>query len=415
MKNFLANIALARPRVKQMSRMPKLTPFGRGSNFCSKPSHLLEPVAKGAQIIIMQWLRLESVAEEGVMKFMFKLLIAILLSACLETSGGRDLYAQDQFFKGKQIRIIVGLSSGGGYDRAARLLARHIGKYIPGNPDFVVQNMPGAGSVTAANYVWGVAKPDGLTLLAPHNNFYLSQLSGQKEVQFDLPKFQWIGSLENDDMMIFARADAPFKSMSEIVRQKITPKCGSTGVGSSDYVMSKILEETIDARIQHVTGYPGSSEIAIAVERGEVACMGLTISTFYGREPFLTWIKTKFVRFLAQSGRQRDARVGDAPTIYELMDEFKTPATKRRTAEAMLQGGEWARPLMAPPGTPADRVAILRAAYEKVAKDPELIAEAKKMRIDVTPQGGEKLQGMAKAVMAQPPEVITQIKKLFTQ
>jgi tripartite-type tricarboxylate transporter receptor subunit TctC len=260
-----------------------------------------------------------------------------------------------------------------------------------------------------------VAKPDGLTLLAPHNNFYLSQLSGQKEVQFDLPKFQWIGSLENDDMMIFSRADAPFKSMSEVVRQKITPKCGSTGVGSSDYVMSKILEETIDAQIQHVTGYPGSSEIAIALERGEVQCMGLTISTYYGREPFLTWLKSKFVRFLAQSGRKRDPRVGDAPTIYELMDEFKTPATKRRVAEAMLLGGEWARPLMSSPGTPADRVAVLRAAYEKVAKDPELIAEAKKLRIEVVPVAGDKLQSMAKEVMTQPPEVIAQIKKLFTQ
>lgn len=344
-----------------------------------------------------------------------RLLIAAVVMGLFQTMAGQAVHAQDPFYKGKQIRIIVGLSSGGGYDRAARMIARHIGKYIPGNPDLVVQNMPGAGSVTAANYVWGVAKPDGLTLLAPHNNFYLSQLSGQKEVQFDLPKFQWVGSLENDDMMIFARADAPFKSMSEVVRQKITPKCGSTGVGSSDYVMSKILEETIEAQIQHVTGYPGSSEIAIALERGEVQCMGLTISTYYGREPFLTWLKSKFVRFLAQSGRKRDPRVGDAPTIYELMDEFKTPATKRRVAEAMLLGGEWARPLMAPPGTPADRVAVLRAAYEKVAKDPDLIAEARKMRIDVTPVTGEKLQSMAKEVMVQPPEVIAQIKKLFTQ
>jgi tripartite-type tricarboxylate transporter receptor subunit TctC len=349
------------------------------------------------------------------MKVKTILLTAVFAFALLRIGTGQNLHAQEPFYKGKQIRIVVGLSSGGGYDRAARLIARHMGKYIPGSPDLVVQNMPGAGSVTAANYVWGVAKPDGLTLLAPHNNFYLTQLSGQQEVKFDLPKFNWIGSLENDDMMIFARTDAPFKSMSEIVKQKVTPKCGSTGVGSSDYVMSKILEETIDARIQHVTGYPGSSEIAIALERGEVLCMGLTISTYYGREPFLTWMKTKFVRFLAQSGRQRDPRVGDAPTIYELMDEFKTPATKRRVAEAMLQGGEWARPLMAPPGTPADRVATLRAAYEKVAKDPDLIAEAKKMRIDVTPLAGEKLQGMAKEVMNQPPEVIAQIKKLFTQ
>ncbi|MDZ4345762.1 MAG: tripartite tricarboxylate transporter substrate-binding protein, partial [Candidatus Binatia bacterium] len=216
-----------------------------------------------------------------------------------------------------------------------------------------------------------------------------------------------------DDMMLFGRADAPFKSVGDIIRSKEPPKCGSTGVGSSDYVMSKILDETIGAKVTHVTGYPGSSEIALALERGEVVCMGLTISTFYGREPFLTWFKTKFVRFLAQSGRKRSPRVADAPTIYELMDEYKTSATKRRVAEAMLQGGEWARSLMAPPGTPADRVAILRAAYEKATKDPDLLAEAKKSRIEITLTPGAELQKMAKEVMTQPPEVIEQIKKLF--
>ena len=258
-------------------------------------------------------------------------------------TGPQSGSAQEPYYKGKQIRIIVGLSSGGGYDRAARMLARFIGKYIPGNPEVLVQNMPGASSVTASNYVWGVAKPDGLTLLAPHNNVYLSQLSGQKEVQFDLAKFQWIGSLENDDMMLFARADAPYKSIADIIKAKEQPKCGSTGVGSSDYVMSKVLEDTIGAKVTHVTGYPGSSEIAIALERGEVSCMGLTIATYFGREPFGTWYKDKYVRFLAQSGRKRDSRIADAPTVYELMDEYKTPATKRRVAEAMLQGGEWAR------------------------------------------------------------------------
>jgi tripartite-type tricarboxylate transporter receptor subunit TctC len=345
-------------------------------------------------------------------RFIFTLLFLFMF---LPFSASLVESQSDPFYKGKQIRIIVGLSTGGGYDRAARMLARHINKYIPGNPEVIVQNMPGASSVTAANYVWGVAKPDGLTILAPHNNLYLGQLSGQKEVQFDLPKFLWIGSLENDDMMIFGRADAAFKSIGDIVRAKEPPKCGSTGVGSSDYVMSKILEETIGAKVIHVTGYPGSSEIAIALERGEVACMGLTIATYFGREPFLTWLQTKFVRFLAQSGRKRQPRVEEAPTIYELMDEYKTPATKRRTAEAMLQGGEWARPYMVGPATPADRVAILRAAFDKAVKDPELLAEAKKLRMDVTPMRGEQLQSMAKEVMNQPPEVIEQIKKLFVQ
>jgi tripartite-type tricarboxylate transporter receptor subunit TctC len=344
-------------------------------------------------------------------------LVSTLIAAAMMTPWltSAALAQGESFFKGKTVRIIVGLSSGGGYDRAARLVARYWPKYIPGNPSIIVQNMPGAGSVTAANYVYSVAKPDGLTLLAPHNNIYLSQLSGQKEVQFDLPKFHWIGSLENDDMMLFARADAPFKSVHDIIKAKELPKCGSTGVGSSDYVMSKVLEETVGAKVNHVTGYPGSSEIAIALERGEVACMGLTIATFYGREPFLTWQQNKFVRFLAQSGRKRSPRVADAPTVYELMNEYKTPPTKRKVAEAMLQGGEWARSLMATPGTPADRVGILRTAFEQVTKDPELLAEAKKLRVEVTPMKGEELQKMAKEVMSQPPEVVEQIKKLFVQ
>src|SRR6266545_2335992 len=158
------------------------------------------------------------------MKSRLKPAAASFLLALLTIVSGK-LNAQESFFKGKQMRIVVGLSTGGGYDRAARLIARYLGKYIPGNPDLVVQNMPGAGSVTAANYVWGVAKPDGLTILAPHNNFYLSQLSGQNEVKFDLRKFIWIGSLENDDMMLFSRADAPFKSIDDIIKSKEPPKC----------------------------------------------------------------------------------------------------------------------------------------------------------------------------------------------
>ena len=339
-------------------------------------------------------------------------ILALLISLSFDLSSAS---AQEPFYKGKTIRIVVGLSAGGGYDRAARLISRYMGKYIPGNPDMIVQNMPGAGAVIATNYVFGVAKPDGLTLLMPHNNVYLNQLAGHPEAKFDLLKFQWIGAAEKDDMMVFMRSDAPYKSIGDVVRAKEPPKCGSTGAGSSDYVMSRILEETIGAKINNVVGYPGSSEIALAVERGEVICMGLTVSTFFTREPFRSWQKKGFVRFLAQSGRNRDPRVTDAPTVYELMKEYKTAPTSRRVAEAMLAGGEWARSMLVSPGTPPDRIKILRDAHDKTMKDPELIAEAKKGRVDIKSTRGEELQGMAKEAMEQPPEVIEQIKKLFVQ
>lgn len=343
-----------------------------------------------------------------------KLVAAVFAFVC-SLAGARFGWAQEPFFKGKQVRIVVGLSAGGGYDRAARIVSRHIGKHIPGNPDVLVQNMPGASSAIAANYVWGVAKPDGLTILASHNNLYLSQLAGHKEVKFDLTKFNWIGSLENDDMILFVRGDSPFKSMADVVRGGELPKCGSTGAGSADYVMSKILAETIGAKVDHVLGYPGSNEIGLALERGEINCMGLTLANYFASDRYVSWYKNKFVRVLAQGGHKRDARIPDAPTIYELMDEYKTAPTKRRVAEAMNQGAEWARPFLAAPATPMDRVQLLRSAFEKAAKDPDLLAEAKRLRVEVTPVRGEQLQKMAKDVLTQPPEVIEQIKKLFVQ
>ncbi len=347
------------------------------------------------------------------MKIKFFCLIFLISIALV--AGTASMALGQEFYKGKTIRIVVGLSAGGGYDRSARLISRYWGKYIPGNPEIIVQNMPWAGSLIAANYVHGVAKPDGLTVVMPHNNIYLSQLAGHIEIKFDMRKFHWIGAAEKDDMMIFMRADAPYKSIADVVKAKEPPKCGSTGVGSSDYVMSRIPEETIGAKIQNVLGYPGSTEIALALERGEVICMGLTVSTYFTREPFLSWQKKAFVRFLAQSGPEREPRVPDVPTTYELMNEYKTPETSRRVAHAMLLGGEWARSMLAPPGTPPERVKILREAYDKMLRDPELVAEAKKGRVDIKPSRGEELQALAREVMDQPPEVIDQVKKLFVQ
>jgi len=344
--------------------------------------------------------------------------LAIFLALCAVIFNRPAFGAQEAgggFFKGKQLRIVVGFTPGGGYDRAARLVSRYIGKHIPGNPDVLVQNMPGASSVIAANYVWNVPKPDGLTLLAPHNNVYLSQLAGHKEVKFDLTRFQWIGSLENDDMIIFVRGDSPFRSMGDVVRASEMPKCGSTGAGSADYVMSKILAETIGAKVDHVLGYPGSNEIGIALERGEINCMGLTLANYFASDRYVGWYKHKFVRMLAQGGQKRDPRLPDTQTIYELMDEFKTTPTKRRVAEAMNQGAEWARSFMVGPAVPVERVQVLRGAFEKAAKDPDLLTEAKRLRVEVTPARGEQLQKMAKNVMTQPPEVVEQIKKLFVQ
>ena len=335
---------------------------------------------------------------------LFALLLVVFLNASLQ--------AQDSFYQSKTVRIVVGFTPGGFYDRWARLLARHMGKHIPGNPEIIVQNMPGAGSVIAANYVYSVAKPDGLTLGMPSANIYMDQLVGRAEAQFDVRKFNRIGTQDKRHLVFYMRSDAPYKSIGDIIKAKEPPKCGETGTTSSGYLLLRILQEILGAKIHNVMGYPGGAEIDLAVERGEVICRGMSVDPYFGREPFISWGKKGFVRLLTQTGRKRDARAPDVPTIYELMDQYKTPEISRRVVQVILAGAEFGSPTFAPPGTPADRVKLLRESHAKSMRDPELLAEAKKGRMDMDPSTGEELQSLAIEVMSQSPEVIERAKKI---
>jgi len=338
----------------------------------------------------------------------------LLLSLVWHLGFAPALQAQtDPFYKGKSIRIVVGSGSGEFYDRWARLLARHMGKYIPGNPDIVVQNMPGAGSIIAANYLYSVVKPDGLTLGVFLNGLYLDEVVGRKEVQFDMRKFGWIGSPVGEAKILYMRADAPYTSIADIIKAKEPPKCGATGTADSGYILTKLLEETTGAKFNVVVGYPGGSEVDLAVEKGEVICRGHNVSAHFGREPFNNWHKKGFDRHMIQTARKRDPELLDTPTVYELMDQHKTNDLSRRAARVILAGGEFGRPMVTSPSTPLDRVNVLREGFAKALKDPELLAEAKKGRMDVDPSTGEELQALVKEVMDQPKEVIQRMKKIL--
>jgi tripartite-type tricarboxylate transporter receptor subunit TctC len=339
--------------------------------------------------------------------------LVFLFYWCWNLGFHAGLQAQEPFYKGKTIRIIVGFTPGGFYDRWARLFAKHMPKHIPGSPEMIVQNMPGAGSLVATNYVYSVAKPDGLTVGMFQYNIYMDQLVGRKEVQFDVRKFGWIGSPVGEAVLLYMRADAAYKSIRDIVKAKEPPKCGSSGTAGSDYILAKMLEESIGAKFNTVLGYPGGSEIDLAVEKGEVVCRAHNISAHFGREPFNSWHKKDFDRHIVQTGRKRDSRLADTPTIYELFDEYKTPDLSRRVAQVMLVGGEFGRPMLATPGTPPERTKILREAYAKALKDPELLAEAKKGKMEVDPSTGEELEELVKKVMDQPKEVIERVRKLL--
>ena len=337
----------------------------------------------------------------------------IALASFLSLAFLSQLPAQTHFYEGKTIKIVVGLPAGDAYDLYARMLATYMGKYIPGNPNIMVQNMPGASSMITANYVYGVGKPDGLTLGSILPSLYFDQLLRRKEVKFDWRRFGWLGSFERSNNLLYMRSDTPYKTIHDVTKSAEPPKCGSTGTGSPSYYLVKLLNDAIGTKFTVVTGYQGGQEIDLAVEKNEVQCRAFTVTTFFAREPFHTWRKKNFVRVLVQTGKQRDSRLADVPTVQELLDEYKTPEMTRRVATLALASGEFGRPIIATPGIPADRIKILRDAFARTLKDPDLLAEAQKRRLEIDPTAGQDLEALAKEVLSANQDVIDRMDKLL--
>ena len=247
--------------------------------------------------------------------------------------------------------MIVGYQPGDSHDQWARGYTRYLGKYIPGNPNFLVQNMPGAGGMIAANYIYNIAKPDGLTMGTIGGALYFAQLIGRSEAKYDWNKFTWIGTPERSGFLVFMRTDAPYKTIEDIRTASEPPRCSATGVGSSGYDIPRVLEDTLGMKFKVISGYPGGADQDLAMERGEVHCRAFTIDAFFGREPFPTWMKKGFVRVVIQMERKRHPKLQDVPTIWELMDQYKVPESKRRLATVYLNSGLFgSRPIVSTPG-----------------------------------------------------------------
>jgi tripartite-type tricarboxylate transporter receptor subunit TctC len=324
-----------------------------------------------------------------------------------------SLHAQTPFYQGKTITLVAGTSAGSQYDAHARLIAQHWGKHIPGNPDFVVQNMPGAGSLIAANHLYNVAKPDGLTITSIIPAIYFNQLAGRKEVRFDYPKFNWIGSVDYSDNLVYMRSDTPFKTIYDVRRSPQQPKCTATGTGTVGHYMPSLLNEAIGTKFEIILGYPGGPEMDLAVEKNEAQCRAFSHAAWFSGEPYRTWQAKGFAHVLIQTGKKRDERLPQVPTLNELMDEFKTEETGRRLVSVVLGSTELGRPYLLPPATPAERLRILREAFTKLMADSAFLADVKKRGLEAKPSTGEELEKLAKHVMDQPPEVIERVKKLM--
>ena len=325
-----------------------------------------------------------------------------------------EVAAQTPYYQGKTVRVVVGYPTGSAHDLWGRLIAPQLTKHLPGNPATVVQNMPGAGSMTATNYVYGVSKPDGLTLGINNAALYFEQLLKKKEVQYDWSKFTWVGSTTPTSPLLYMWANAPYKTIHDVRSATVPPKCGATGTGNTGYYLPRLLEEAIGAKFQIVTGYQGGADIEIAVERGEVQCRAFTIQVFYGREPFHAWRSKNLVRVLVFAGKKRDPRIPDTPLLSELMDQYKTSDLNRRLVTVMLGSGEFgAAPMFAAPGTPPEVAKLLRAAYAKALTSPELIADAKKQGLEPELIHGDEVEALAKEVLNQPAEVVAAMKKVM--
>ncbi len=209
------------------------------------------------------------------------------------------------------------------------------------------------------------------------------------------------------------KSDTPYKSIEDVRKASQPPKCSATGTGTSGHFIPKLLEEALGAKFNVVMGYQGGAEQDLAFERGEVVCRALSIPTFFAREPFNTWRKNKLVRVLVQTGRKRDPRAADVPTIHELMNDYKTPAGTRSLVSTVLASGDLGRPFVVPPGLPADRLKILRDAFQKTMSDPAFLADVKNRKFEIDPNTGEELEPIAKSVVAQPRDVIEHMKKIL--
>jgi tripartite-type tricarboxylate transporter receptor subunit TctC len=317
--------------------------------------------------------------------------------------AGRD--AVEQFYRGKTLNIYVGSAVGGGYDGYARLLARHLGKYIPGNPAVVPQNMPGAGSNKAAGFVYGKAAKDGTAIGAIQPGAVLAPLLSDQPVQHDSKRFIYLGSANSDVYLCFVRSDAPAKSFQDTFTREVI--LGASAEGATLRDLPVMLDNVLGTKFRLVTGYAGSHEVTLAVEKGEVHGMcGMGFVSLSMEHP--DWVPSGRMRILAQEdlkGRPELNRAGVPRTV-----DFAKTDEDRQVMELIYSQNVFGRPYVLPPGVPSERVAALRAAFMAALADKDLLDEAAKMRFEVGALAGEDLQAMTSRLFALPARISERAK-----
>lgn len=332
------------------------------------------------------------------MRRMWMLSIAVGFS--MMPTVASSVQAQANFYEGKTITLVIGAKGAGSLIAATQIVAHHLGKYIPGKPSVIVQNMPGAAHLLATNSVFNVARPDGLTLLASNPNVAVAQLAKVEQVRFDVRKFHWLGSTGPDGVALSIRADLPYKNFDDIRKANNDLIVGTTGPGSNAHDFPLLLKEFAGAKFKLVSGYPSNGDVMLALERKEVdvwAALATTIKLA---------VDQGIVRAIVR-GRVATPGFEHLPVDEDLATSSVGKAIMGIRAAPLAIG----RAFAATPGTPADRVAILREAFAKVLKDPEFLAEGKKAKIDFQYISAEQVLKDFTALLNQTPEVLKEMGK----
>lgn len=310
------------------------------------------------------------------------------------------------FYKGKTIQIVVGFGVGGGYDLYARALSRYLGKHLPGHPNVVVQNMEGAGSVRAANFVYAGSPQDGTVIAAVNQNMPMYQLLGGAGAKFEAAGMQWLGSMTNSNGLVYTWHSSGIKTLDD-AKQKEVPM-GAVGAASDSVIFPNLINEMVGTRFKPISGYAGSAQIHLAMERGEVMGRGGN-SWASVQTANMSWIKENKINILVQVGFEKEPDLPQVPLLLDLVkDEDRKGVIRVVSLPTALGYGHWVAP-----GVPKDRVAALRAAYAAVMKDPEFLNETEKTGMVVRAQAGETLDGLVRQVTTAPKAVLDRTAQIL--
>ncbi|MDE2474724.1 MAG: hypothetical protein KGO48_06730 [Alphaproteobacteria bacterium] len=302
-----------------------------------------------------------------------------------------------EFYRGRTMPVIIGYSAGGGYDLYARVLAQYMGRHIPGNPTLIPQNMPGAGSIRAALYLYTAAPKDGSVIGTFARGMASTALIG--EAKLDARKFAWLGSVTKDTSVCISWNTSPIKTWNDAMTHQFT--AGGEGAAGDPDIFAKLYKNVFGVKIRLATGFPGTTDITLAMQRGEVdGLCGISWSTIKARYP--EWVKGNKIRILLQAAPKRDPELPSVP----MAADYAHTAEQKQILDMVIANEQLARPFVAPPGIPAGREAVLRKAFDDTMKDPAFLADARKTMIDINPVSGPEVDAIVAGLYATPKDVV---------